>query len=89
MQMNLYSLLGSAGFSLVLLRMDKGQVTDREGWSLALPVPPMPHPQSPEVGCIRENDGWGPHLALQAPAPPLQLRRRRKQESALFQSLIK
>lgn len=89
MQMNLHSLLGSSGFSLILLRMDKGQVTDREGWGLALPVPPMPGPQSPEVGRIRGNDGWGPYLALQAPAPPLQLRRRRKRESLLFQSLIK
>ena len=58
------------GSPLAPLRMDKGQVTDREGWSPALPVPHMPGPQSPEVGRIPESDGWGPHLALQAPAPP-------------------
>lgn len=41
-------------------------------------------PQSPELGRIPKSDGWGPHLALQAPAPPLQLRGRRKQERAAF-----
>lgn len=61
-------------------------MTDREGWSLIFPIPHTPGLQSPEAGhAAAEGDGWSPHLALQAPAPPLQLRgRRKKRENAAF-----
>lgn len=80
MQMGRHRLLGSAGLSLAAAE-DKEQVTDRDVWSL---VPHMPGLQSPEAGHTAEGDGWSPHLALQAPAPPLQLRGRRKRESTAF-----